>query len=469
LQLYRAGEIKPPPIAKFDVADIAQAYRHFNNKDRVGKVVISMENRQSLVQFTPAQYKAVFDPDKIYLLVGCLGGLGRSLSRWMMARGARKFVFLGRSGCDKPSAQQLVARLQKAGATVKVVRGDVSNTDQVRDAIAACISTGSRVGGVIQAAMGLKEALFTVMSNEAWHLGIQPKWKGTWNIHHALEGHDEALDFFLMTSSLSGSCGTATESNYCAANSFLDAFAHWRRAQGKPAISVGLGMISEVGYLHENPEIESKLLRKGIQPLNEEEFLQVIDYALPGGGGESYFKAQKPSTTEDAHILTGLEPHAIRKLMDQGFNVTNGVMDDPRTSLLAASLLAELDEKTEANRGNEADGSQLPNAGEWAKNIPALAIAMLSSEINAPSMQSAILRPVKKRFSNLILMPIDQVDDCAPLPTFGVDSMLAVEFRTWMWNTFKVDVPFLDIISPQNSLHNLAELPEEKIVPVFAN
>ncbi len=54
---------------------------------------------------------------------------------------------------------------------------------------------------------------------------------GAWNLHRALEehGHDEGLDFFLLTSSVSGSVGTATESNHYAANAFLDAFARWRR------------------------------------------------------------------------------------------------------------------------------------------------------------------------------------------------------------------------------------------------
>ncbi len=43
---------------------------------------------------------------------------------------------------------------------------------------------------------------------------------------------------------------------------------------------LALGMISEVGYLHENPKIEALLLRRGIQPLSEDEFLEVIDIAL---------------------------------------------------------------------------------------------------------------------------------------------------------------------------------------------
>lgn len=254
----------------------------------------------------------------------------------------------------------------------------------------------------------------------------------------------------------------------CAANGFLDAFAHWRRAQGKPAISLGLGMISEVGYLHENPEIEAMLLRKGIQPLDEEEFLQVIDFGLSGAGGEADFAEQTPKSSEyeSAHILTGLEPHAIRKLMEQGFDVNNGIMEDPRTSLLAASLLAEIDAKAEEGAG--ADAGQLAAAAEWAKDVPAHALSMFASEVSAPTMHDAILRLTKKRFSNLILMPIDQVDERAPLPTFGVDSMLAAEFRTWFWNTFKVDVPFLDIISPQKALYNLAEAVEEKMVASWA-
>jgi hypothetical protein len=60
----------------------------------------------------------------------------------------------------------------------------------------------------------------------------------------------------------------ATESNYCATNGFLDAFARWRRSQGQIAVSIGLGIISEVTYLNENPDTEALLLRRGIQPLN---------------------------------------------------------------------------------------------------------------------------------------------------------------------------------------------------------
>ncbi|TVY75806.1 Reducing polyketide synthase DEP5 [Lachnellula suecica] len=454
LGLYRSGQIRPVPITTFDVSNTVQAYRYFSSADRIGKVVISLENTQSLIPVAPAKYLTILDPDKMYLLVGCLGGLGRSLSRWMLARGARKFCFLGRSGCDKPSAQMLVDSLRIAGATVTVVRGDVSSMSDVTAAIAAC--KGNSIGGVVQAAMGLQEALFSSMTSAAWQTAIQPKWTGTWNLHNALEG--ETLDFFLSTSSMSGSVGTATESNYCAANAFLDAFARWRRAQGKPAISIGLGMISEVGYLHENPEVEALLLRRGIQPLNEDEFLQVVDMSLSGmliEDDESDIYRERHSS-EESHILTGLEPLRFRKLKSQGFDVSLEVGHDPRASILSAAVAAELEAQDTAGHVHVANSYKLADNAPWLRDVPASIVGAFVSEIEASSLQDAVLRLTKKRFSNLILMSAEQIDGYKSLSLFGVDSMIAAEFRTWFWATFKVDIPFLDLLSPQKNLNVLA-------------
>lgn len=166
---------------------------------------------------------------------------------------------------------------------------------------------------------------------------------------------------------MSGTVGTATESNYCSANGFLDAFARFRRSLGRPCVSVGLGMISEVGYLHENPEIEALLLRKGIQPLNEDEFFQVVDLAL---------SSETAGRVEEAHLLTGPEPDAARQLIAQGFDVTtHGVLVEARSGILMASLKAE----------QEA-------AAPWFKDVPAALVAGFSPEASAPSMQEAIFR-----------------------------------------------------------------------------
>lgn len=85
-------------------------------------------------------------------MVGCLGGLGRSISKWMAKQGARKFVFIGRSGTGKEPARLLVEDLQASGAEVVVIRGDVGVYADVQAAVSAIQGP---IGGIIQAAMGL--------------------------------------------------------------------------------------------------------------------------------------------------------------------------------------------------------------------------------------------------------------------------------------------------------------------------
>ncbi|PHH61958.1 hypothetical protein CDD81_7707 [Ophiocordyceps australis] len=454
LDMYRSGGIEASPVTSFEAGDVAAAFRYFWQGDVVGKIVVKMEDARSLVPVTPARYSTCFSPDKSYLLVGCLGGLGRSLSRWMLARGARKFVFLGRSGCDKPDAQRLVSGIKTFAADVRVtvVRGDVCSADDVTRAVEAACQAGP-LGGVVQAAMGLHEGLFDRMSSEAWHKAVRPKWAGTWNLHGALQagGHDASLDFFLLTSSVSGSVGTATESNYCAANGFLDAFAQWRRQQGKRGVSVGLGMISEVGYLHENPDIEALLLRKGIQPLKEDEFLQVLDLAI--AQDKAFCPGQDEEDKGKAHILTGLEPFGLRDLLARGFQVDNGTLQDPRASLLAATLTAHQAGSEGGDSGALSTAVQAP----WltARLAAGPAGQALAAQGCAGTLHEAVLQMVVKRFSSLVLLAPEQINSHKALAGFGMDSMIAAEFRMWFWGVFRVDVAFLDLLSEFKSLEDL--------------
>jgi len=75
----------------------------------------------------------------------------------MLQRGARHFVFVGRSGTDKTPARNLVKDLQAAGASVTIIRGDVAAYKDVENAVAEAIRP---IGGVIQAAMSIHVSTF---------------------------------------------------------------------------------------------------------------------------------------------------------------------------------------------------------------------------------------------------------------------------------------------------------------------
>lgn len=121
-------------------------------------------------QILPTKYDCNFSPTKTYLLSGCLGGIGRSITKWMMKRGAKKFAMIGRSGLDKEPARRLVKDLEDAGGEVNVTRGDVGDAKVVEEAVAGI---DGDIGGVVQAAMGLDVCAFP--SSISFALSPQPQ------------------------------------------------------------------------------------------------------------------------------------------------------------------------------------------------------------------------------------------------------------------------------------------------------
>ncbi|PYH28434.1 type I polyketide synthase [Aspergillus neoniger CBS 115656] len=440
LQLVRAGHVRPvQPLAVFPVSELSAACNHFNNAKRMGKIVISFEDETQIVPTVPEIYSTVLNPNKSYLMVGCLGGLGRSLSRWMMSRGARRFVFLGRTGLAKPAARQIVQELEEAGARCTVATGDVIVYEDVERAVAAAVADAP-LGGVIQAAMGLHEAIFKHMPREHWLKGTQAKVRGTRKLHQVLGKLkcDSALDFFLLTSSVAGQIGTATEGNYCAANHFLDVFARYRRSLGLRAISLGLGAISEVGYLHEHSEIGELLLRKGIRPLPENEVLQVIDFAL-------FSEIDQEQTVPrdrlaQCHILTGIEDTGLQDHRKQGFTGFWHNLDNTRFSVLINALQRQASQS------------------EGGINTPASVIQTVLASGDEKQVREAVNQALAKKMSNIILLPLPKLDVKLPLSEYGMDSMLSAELRQYIFNSMGVDVPFLTLMDSATSVLSIAEL-----------
>jgi type V secretory pathway adhesin AidA len=132
---------------------------------------------------------------------------------------------------------------------------------------------------------------------------LAPKVIGTINLHHATK--HLPLDFFLMTSSLVGVIGTATQAAYCAANAFQDDFARQRLSQGLPATSLDLGLILEVGSVSQTKNVQQSLQRLATYGQSETEFLQLVEGVLCMAQDAH---SRKSGAGLGGHIITGLEP-----------------------------------------------------------------------------------------------------------------------------------------------------------------
>lgn len=156
VSLYRQKSISLlGPLTLKNITELDATVASFSDLLSAGKTLILHEQSDGLLNMLPTRPSVVFRQDASYLLVGCLGGLGRSLTSWMMRKGARRFVFLSRSGADSEQASNLVRDIQTAGCHVQVIRGDVTSNANVKQAVLS-VPTDHPIRGVIHAAMVLK-------------------------------------------------------------------------------------------------------------------------------------------------------------------------------------------------------------------------------------------------------------------------------------------------------------------------
>lgn len=143
------------PFKVFDLAELDFAVSVHSDSITASKSLISYKPSEKSLSVLPAQPTLRFRADATYLLVGCLGGLGRSLTSWMTDNGARRFAFLSRSGTDQEQASILVNDLEASGIACQVIRGDAAMKSDVERAVQS-IPAEFPIRGVVQAAMVLR-------------------------------------------------------------------------------------------------------------------------------------------------------------------------------------------------------------------------------------------------------------------------------------------------------------------------
>jgi acyl carrier protein len=104
---------------------------------------------------------------------------------------------------------------------------------------------------------------------------MAPKVAGSWNLHTATENLE--LDFFVLFSSAAALLGSPGQGNYAAANAYMDALAHYRRARGLPAVSINWGPWAEVGMAADLSQRSARRWTpRGVTAISVEDGLRVL-------------------------------------------------------------------------------------------------------------------------------------------------------------------------------------------------
>ena len=274
--------LKPLPLRSFAIADAVEAFRRMAQAKHIGKIVVAQKAKggghsaEGEESSTRSALCAL--PSATYLITGGLGGLGLIVAEWLVAKGARHLMLVGRR---EPAelAQAVIERMQQRGAQVVVAQGDVAVPKDVARILSEITNTLPPLRGIMHAAGVLSDGILLQQNWEKFETALKPKMLGAWHLHAMTK--DLALDFFVCFSSVVALLGFKGQGNYATANAFLDGFAHWRAASGRNTISINWGPWAEAGMASSlgNRELR-RWTSQGFSMIPLQQGLDILEQAL---------------------------------------------------------------------------------------------------------------------------------------------------------------------------------------------
>jgi NAD(P)-dependent dehydrogenase (short-subunit alcohol dehydrogenase family)/acyl carrier protein len=318
--------------------------------------------------------------DATYWITGGFGGVGLHAARWLVGRGARHLVLLGRSGASA-SSEPVLAELRAAGAEVRTLRADVSRLEQLT-AAAEELRDMPPLRGIIHAAGVMDDVALAQLTPEQLQRVMEPKLEGTWNLHRVSEG--KPLDFFILCSSVASTLGSPGAAGYAAANAFLDAFAHFRRRRGLPAVSINFGSWHQVGMAGQSRR-EERLAARGLGSLTPEESLEALEWLA--------------STRVAQRIVMRLDPRQWKEFF---------------LSATTSSFLSELGaQRTDSEAAKRQEGS-------FKKEL---------FQREPGERRGLLEKHVQEQLARVLKTPVSRIGLQTPVMQLGVDSLMAMELR----------------------------------------
>lgn len=396
-QLVADRVLAPLPHRVFPITRIKEAFRYMAQGKHIGKVVISLREPNIPILPLVKEQRLQFDKQSSYLITGGLGGFGVTLAHWLIEHGVENLILVSRSGASSESAQQTLAELKSSGANVVALKADVSDEEQVAALADLCADEMPPLKGIFHTAMVISDGLIMQMNDEQFNSVLAPKVQGAWNLHHYFA--EQELDYFVLFSSFSSIVGNSGQANYVAANFFLDMFAHYRRAQGLPAIAINWGALSEVGYIANQAHqgVADILENKGIIGISPKEAMQIMHHIL----------LENPIQIAPARI----------RWLDWGKKYRDGSVPLRFSSVIDEKELKE-------SRGDQ--------SGQ---------IRMQIEQAEADECLEIVTQYIREQVAAVLRVPAEKLELEQPLNELGLDSLMMVELGIRIENSLSISLP----------------------------
>jgi aryl carrier-like protein len=284
------------------------------------------------------------------------------------------------------------------------------------------------------------------MPFEDWQAVVNPKVLGTWNIHEALKSSQ--LDFFVLFSSGSGIIGQSGQANYASGNTFNDAFVQYRQSLHLPASVLDIGVVEDIGYVSANPQLLETLRAAGFYLLSETDLLDGLQLII---SRSTLPAVLQNSTTKPTRTNPFMNPAQV--VMGMRSTLPLGDPDNRCSWKRDPRMAAYRDSGSLLSASQRSAGTN-----EALQNFVAAA-AVDASRLCADEAVAFLTEQIRARVLGFLMK--EQLDASATLNDVGLDSLVAIELRTWWRQNLRIDVSVLELLNA--SVGQLGRLAAERL------
>lgn len=410
------------PTQSVELSDLQDAVKKLEASPYLGLIrVTGAPDSEVQVNITaPKALKSVrevIDSKATYLLAGGLGGLGRSIGELLVRNGAKNVAFLSRSGASTDTAVEFIADLRNRGMNVQVYCVDICDAEALRTVVEQRIRVEMPpVKGVFQCAAVIKDAVFDNMSYSDWITAFRPKTVGTENLVTIIPSED-CDPFFIFLASSAGVIGNRGQANYAAGNCYLDALARKLRLQGKHAVSIDLGPVLGAGMLADDDEILDMLRASGFYGIRHQDFLTMIKHAI----------------TMEITPSIPMPPQVTMGVGTGGLIRQNKPADPYWTRTALYGYLNIVDMPVDLSVGTNSQSLDMKS--------------MLGSCTDITAAKDIVCTGLSHMLAKAMNMLPEEIDSGKPPNVYGVDSLVAVGVRNWVFSNCGVQVSVFEVLS----------------------
>ncbi|KZC12654.1 Fatty acid synthase [Dufourea novaeangliae] len=240
--------IKPLMRKCFEKHELETAFRYMASGKHIGKILIKVgDEKEPLIPPVLAYPRFNAKPDKSYVIVGGLGGLGLELIDWLVLRGARNLVIVSRNGVQTGYQRMRIEIWKSYNVKVLIISGvDASKPDDC-EFILRSAENHAPVEGIFNLAALLKDCLCVNQTEETFAESMKPKAGITKMLDLLSRKICPKLRHFVVFSSISCGRGSPGQTNYGMGNSVLERICERRVQEGLPGMAIEWGAVGDVG------------------------------------------------------------------------------------------------------------------------------------------------------------------------------------------------------------------------------